>query len=131
MDSVFLKNWQISPHLFNCKKVGRVQLSSNFWLFLALIVITITSEIWTRFLKKIHQKWEYYTEGKQDFEKLLIFLNIEMSENRIKLNSVKRIWLCGEKNRPSGISCSLCIQTEIKKTKVWKDFRFFQIDIFE
>ena len=127
MDSVFLKNWQFSPHLFNCKKIGRVQLSSNFWLLLALIaiVITLTCEIRTRFLKSILQKWEYYTEGKQDFEKLFIFLNIEMSENRIKLNSARRMWLCGEKNRPSGMSCSNCIQTKIKKTKVWKDFQIF------
>ena len=31
------------------------------------------------FFKNIHQKWEYYREEKQDFERLLIFLNIKMS----------------------------------------------------
>ena len=57
------------------------KLSSNFLLLLSLIaiVITLTCEIWTRFLKNIHQKWEYYREEKQDFERLLIFLNIKIS----------------------------------------------------
>ena len=81
---------KFSPHPFNCKKVGRVQLSSNFLLLLSLIaiVITLTCEIWTRFLKNIHQKWEYYREEKQDFERLLIFLNIKMSakSNKIELS---------------------------------------------
>ena len=144
MDSIKwkCKNWivyfkKFSPHPFNCKKVGRVQLSSNFLLLLSLIaiVITLTCEIWTRFLKNIHQKWEYYKEEKQDFERLLIFLNTKMPANRIKLNSVRSLWLCGEKNKPSGMSCSHRIQTKKKKTKVWKEcqinFRFFQADIFE
>ena len=80
MDSVFLKNWQLSPHPFNCKKVGHVQLSSNFLLLLSLIaiVMTLTCDIWTHFLKNIHQKWDYYREEKQDFEKLLN--KIELSE---------------------------------------------------
>ena len=42
------------------------------------IVITLTCHIWTRFLKNIHQKWEYYKEEKQDFERLLN--KIELSE---------------------------------------------------
>ena len=72
MDSVFQKIWQFTPHPFNCKKVGRVQHSSNFLILLSLIaiVIRLTCEIWTRFLKNIHQKWECYREGKQDFERL-------------------------------------------------------------
>ena len=54
LDSVFLKIWQFSPHPFNCKKVGSVQLSSNFLPLLSLIaiVITLMCEIWTCFLKK-------------------------------------------------------------------------------
>ena len=61
MDSIKwkCKNWivyfkKFSPHPFNCKKVGRVQLSFNFLLLLSLIAIvnTITCEILTRFLKK-------------------------------------------------------------------------------
>ena len=69
LDSVFLKIWQFSPYPFNCKKFGRVQLSSNFLLLLSLtaIVFTLTCEISTRFLKKINQKWKYYTEKKRDF----------------------------------------------------------------
>ena len=40
------------------------------------------------FFKNIHQKWEYYREEKQDFERLLIFLNIKMSakSNKIELS---------------------------------------------
>ena len=37
LDSVFWKILQFSPHPFNCRKVGRVQLSSNFFLLLSLI----------------------------------------------------------------------------------------------
>ena len=56
-------------------------------LSLIAIVITLTCEIWTRFLKNIHQKWEYYKEEKQDFERLLIFV-IKMStkSNKIELS---------------------------------------------
>ena len=44
--------------------------------------------IWTCFLKNIHQKWKYYREEKQDFERFLIFLNIKMSakSNKIELS---------------------------------------------
>ena len=45
---------------------------------LSLIVIT-------RFLKSKHQKWEYYREEKQDFERLLIFLNIKVSAKSSKI----------------------------------------------
>ena len=36
----------------------------------------------------MHQKWEYYRENKQDFERFLIFLNIKMSakSNKIELS---------------------------------------------
>ena len=65
----------------------RFQLSSDFLLLLSLIAasITISCEIWTRFLKTIHQKYGYYKEEKQDFERLLIFFNIKMSA---KLNKI-------------------------------------------
>ena len=36
-------------------------------------------------LKKIHQKWRYYREEKQDFERFLIFLNIKMSAKSKKI----------------------------------------------
>ena len=40
------------------------------------------------FFKKIHQKWKYYREEKQDFERFLIFLNTKMStkSNKIELS---------------------------------------------
>ena len=74
MNRVFSKIWQLSPHSFDCRKVGGVQLSSNFFLLFVITNFTFTFEIWTRFLKNIHQKWIYYTEEKQGFEIFLIFL---------------------------------------------------------
>ena len=55
-------------------------------LLLSLIASVVTLR--TRFLKNIHQKREYYREEKQDFERLLIFLNIKMSakSNKIELS---------------------------------------------
>ena len=32
---------------------------------------------------------------------------LKCRQNRIKLNSVRSLWLCGKKKRPSGMSCSL------------------------
>ena len=57
-------------------------------LSLIAFVITLTCEIWAPNFKSIHQKWEYYREEKQDFERLLIFLNIKMSakSNKIELS---------------------------------------------
>ena len=59
---------------------------------------TLTCEIWTRFLKNIHQKWKYYREEKQDFERFFIFLISKCRQNQMKLNSVRSLWLCGKKN---------------------------------
>ena len=76
----------------------------------------------------------YKRSEKQGFERFLIFLDIKMSTKPNEINSVKSLWLCGEKNRPSEMYCSLCVETKMKKTKVWKEckinFRFFQTDIF-
>ena len=48
-----------------------------------------------------------------------------------KLNSVRSLWLCGEMNRPSGMSCALCIKTKVKKKNNWKKchlkFWFFRL----
>ena len=137
MNIVILKIWQFSPHPFNCKKVGRVQLLSNFLLLLSLIAIVITfaCEIWTRFLKNIPQKWKYYREEKQEFERVLIFCNIKMLAKSNKIELSEEFMATWREDRPSGMSCSHCIQTKMKKTKVWKEcqinFRFFQTDIFE
>ena len=66
LDCVFLKNWQFSPHPFNCRKVGCVQLSSNFFLLLSLISHS-RARFKHAFLKKTHQNRKYYREEKQDF----------------------------------------------------------------
>ena len=48
---------------------------------------------------------------------------------------MKSLKLRGDKNRTSGISCPLIIETKMKKAKVWKEcqinFIFFQADSFE
>ena len=45
-------------------------------------------EIRTRFLRNIHQKWKYYREEKQYFDRFSKFLNIKMSvtSNKIELS---------------------------------------------
>ena len=73
----------------------------------------------TLFLKKkIHQKQKYHKEEKTDTERFLMFLNIKMSGKSKKMNSLKILQLCGEKNRPSGLTCSLHVETKMKKTKL-------------
>ena len=50
----------------------------KFYPFFSIVItnFTLTCEIRTRFLKNIHQKWKYYREEKQDFERFLILLFI-------------------------------------------------------
>ena len=52
--------------------------------------LTITCEILTFFLKKIHQKWKYYREEEQDFERFLIFLKIKMLAKSKKKKKKKK-----------------------------------------
>ena len=87
MDSAFLKIGQFSPIPFNSRKVGCVQLSSNFFLLLSLILHS-RLRFEHVFFKKIHQRFKYYREGKEDFERFLIFPNIKMSakSKKIKLS---------------------------------------------
>ena len=77
-----LLGWQFSPHLFNCKKAGRVQLSSNFLLLLSLIaiVITLTCYIWTPFFKTHASKVEIIQRKKNKTLKDLLFLNINVDK---------------------------------------------------
>ena len=113
----------------------------TYWTFIQFFSIVIINfvlicKISTRcFLKKIHQKQKYHKEEKTDTERFLMFLNIKMSGKSNKMNSLKILQLCGEKNRPSGMTCSLHVETKMKKTKLWKEceiiFRFFKTDIFE
>ena len=98
---------------------------SAFIQFFSIVMtnLTITCEILTFFLKKIHQKWKYYREEEQDFERFLIFNKIKMLEKskqkkKKKKNSMKSLQLCGEEKRASGMSSPLCIGTKMKKTKV-------------
>ena len=98
---------------FNCRKVRRVQLSSNFFLLLSL---------------------KYYREEKQVFERILIFLNIKIlaKSNKIELSDeFMAMWR--DKQTLWDVTSSLC-ETKMKKTKVWKEcqinfinFKFFRL----
>ena len=70
-------------------------------------------------LKNMHQKWKHYRAEKPDFERFLIFLKIKMSakSKKVELNE-EFIAIWREKSRASGMSCPLCIETKMKKTKV-------------
>ena len=59
----------------------------HFHLIFSIVItnFSLTCKIWKHFFKTIHQKWKYYREEKQDFEKLLIFPNIKMSAKPKKL----------------------------------------------
>ena len=87
MDSVSEKIWQLSPHSFNCRKVRRVQLSSNFLLLLSQFQNHVR-DLNTFFEKHTSKVGKYHREEKQDFKRLLIFLNIKIwtKSNKIELS---------------------------------------------
>ena len=107
MDSIKwkCKNWIVYFKIFdNFHFIHLIVEKLNVFNFHPIFSIVITNftftcEIWTRFLKNIHQKWKYYREEKQGFVIFLIFLIFSKCwQKRIKLNSVRSLWLCGEKN---------------------------------
>ena len=107
MDSIKwkCKNWIVYFKKFDnfhliyliVKKLDVFNFHPFFCYCLSLIAIvnTLTCEIWTRFLKNIHQKWEYYRGEKQDFERRLIFLSIKISAKSNKIELIEEfmaIW---------------------------------------
>ena len=137
MDSVFWKIWQYLPHSFNCWKVGRVQLSSNFFLLLSLILHSRVG-FEHAFLKTYIKSGNITEKKNKTLKDFKYFLILKWRQNWIKLNSVRSLWLCGETNRHSSMLCPLCVETKMKKTKVVEvskvcqiSFRFFQTNIFE
>ena len=95
-DSVFKKIWHFSPHPFNCRKIGYVHLSSNIFLLLSLIsdsrarfeYVYIQIYVYICLIWICTWKVEILQKEKQDFERLLLFLNIKMSakSNKIELS---------------------------------------------
>ena len=91
MDSIKweCKNWigQFSPLPFICRKVGRVQLSSSFFLLLSLI-----SRSRTRFehvfLKKYIKSGNITERKNKTFKRFLTFLNVKIlaKSKKIELN---------------------------------------------
>ena len=73
---------------------------STFVEFFAIAItnFTPTCEIWTHFLKIIHQKWKYYRKKNKILKDFKYFLISKCRQNPINLNSVRNLWLCGKKN---------------------------------
>ena len=117
MDSAY---GQFSPLPFNCRKVGRVQLSSSFFLLLSLISHS-RATFEHVFFKNIHQKWKYYREEKQDFERFLIFLNIKMSAKSKKYWTQWRVYSYVERRtEPLGCHVLFVLRKKWKRQKLGK-----------
>ena len=48
----------------------------------------------------MHQKWKYYREEKQDFERYLILLDIKMSANSNKIELSEQFMVMWKEERP-------------------------------
>ena len=62
-------------------------------------------EIRTRFLKNIHQKWIYYSEEKQGFQRFLIFFNIKMSAKSNKIELSKEFIVMWKQKQAPEVFC--------------------------
>ena len=58
-----------------------------------------------KYTKNIHQKWKYYREQKQDFERFLIFLNIKMSAKSNKIELSEEFIAMWKEDQPPGVFC--------------------------
>ena len=111
MDSIKwkCKNWIVYFKIFdNFHFIHLIVEKLNVFNFHPIFSIVITNftftcEIWTRFLKNIHQKWKYYREEKQDFERFLIFLNITAKSNKIELS--EEFMVMWKEEQPPEIFC--------------------------
>ena len=70
------------------------------------------------FFKNVRQKLKYYTEQKQDFERLSIFLNMKMSVKSTKIELSEQFMAMWTEEQTFGGTCPHCIETKMKKTKV-------------
>ena len=70
------------------------------------------------FFKNVRQKLKYYTEQKQDFERLSIFLNMKMSVKSTKIELSEQFMAMWTEEQTFGRTCPHCIETKMKKTKV-------------
>ena len=64
----------------------------------------------------MHQKWKYYREEKQDFERFLIFLNIKMSAKSNKIELCEGFMVMWREEQPLEVLC---------KKGVFRDFAKF------
>ena len=53
----------------------------------------------------MHQKWKYHREEKQDFKRLLIFLNIKMSARSNKIELSEEFMVMSNKEQPLEMFC--------------------------
>ena len=83
MDSIKwkCKNWIVYFKIFdNFHFIHLIVEKLNVFNFHPIFSIVITNftftcEIWTRFLKNIHQKWKYYRGRKKNFERFWAVIN--------------------------------------------------------
>ena len=53
----------------------------------------------------MHQKWKYYREKKQDFEKFLIFLNIKVTAKSNKIEISEEFMVMWREEQPPEVFC--------------------------
>ena len=105
---------QFLPHPFNCRKVGRVQLSSNFYPLLLLI-----SHSRTRFE---HAFLKTDIKSGNIIEKKNKILKDKMLTKSNEIKHSVEFMTRGEKNRPSAMSCPHCIETKMPdKFQIFSD----------
>ena len=126
MDSI---KWKWKNWIVYFKKIDNFHLihlivekleCSTFIQFFSIVItnFTLAYEIWTRFLKNIHQKWKCYREQKQDFERFLIFLNIKMLAKSNKIELSKEFMVMWRKEQTFwDVMSPIWIETKMKMTK--------------
>ena len=123
MDSIKwkCKNWIVYLKIFdNFHFIHLIVEKLNVFNFHPIFSIVITNftftcEIWTRFLKNIHQKWKYYIEEKQDFERFLIFLNIKMSAKSNKIELSEEFMVMWREEQPPEVFCKKSVLRNFAK----------------
>ena len=63
----------------------------------------------------MHQKWEYYRENKQDFERFLIFLNIKMSAKSNKTELSEEFMVMWRAEQPLEVLCKKGVLRDFAK----------------
>ena len=63
----------------------------------------------------MHQKWKYYREEKQDFEKFLIFLNIKITAKSNKIELSEEFMVMWREEQPPEVFCKKSVLRNFAK----------------